>query len=154
VAAERLFRHRPEFPSLHFWCPRAMYTNLTPQTSFRQFGIMDVSRNTGGYNWVYNSIHRLDRNALAYTGYAIHDYSHNEENNHRESEEQQLVLNRRCRLGTLCGWTGMERKWAISLATAIDGVMNTLPVDLGPKTSFHGNWNSKLAKRYKRSRSQ
>jgi hypothetical protein len=40
----------------------------------------------------------------------------------------QTVLKRRQRLGALCEWTGPARKWAISVATAIDEVMNILNV--------------------------
>jgi hypothetical protein len=55
-----------------------------------------------------------------------------EENNHKEIEEQNFVLNRRCRLGTLCKWTGTERKWVISLATAIDSIINIFTNGSGP----------------------
>jgi hypothetical protein len=49
-----------------------------------------------------------------------------EENNRAKIKEKQNVLERRYRLGTLCEWTGIARKWAISLSTAIDDVMNIL----------------------------
>lgn len=38
----------------------------------------------------------------------------------------QTLLRRRGRLAALCGWTGPARKYAISVATAIDEVMNIL----------------------------
>lgn len=63
-----------------------------------------------------------------------------EENNHKEIEEQNFVLNRRCRLRTLCKWTGTERKWVISLATAINSIINILPMDLDPDTENVFPW--------------
>lgn len=41
----------------------------------------------------------------------------------------RAVLEARYDLGTLCKWTGPAREWAISLATAIDEVMNILLID-------------------------
>lgn len=63
-----------------------------------------------------------------------------EENYHKEIEEQNFVLNRHCRLGTLCKWTGTERKGVISLATAIDSIINILPMDLDPDTENVFPW--------------
>lgn len=59
-----------------------------------------------------------------------------ERNEEENSEGQQSVLRRRQRLGKLCEWTGMARKWAISLATAIDGVTNILLTDAYPENEF------------------
>jgi len=49
----------------------------------------------------------------------------------QEKWAAQIVLRRRQSLGALCGWTGPARKYAISVATAIDEVINTLTIPSG-----------------------
>jgi len=48
----------------------------------------------------------------------------------------QRVLRKRQDLGALVKWTGPACKWAISLATAIDAVMNVLHPNINTKTTF------------------
>jgi hypothetical protein len=49
------------------------------------------------------------------------------EREHKSIWVGRTLLNTRKRLGELCGWTGPARTCAISVATAIDEVMNILP---------------------------
>ena len=53
-----------------------------------------------------------------------------------EKWRAQRMLRKRQGLGALCKWTGPGRKWAISLAAAIDTVMNVLHPILGLKSPF------------------
>lgn len=63
-----------------------------------------------------------------------------------EKQLGQTLLRTRKRLGLLCRWTGPARKSAISLATAIDGVMNILHPKIRLETQFLWPLNVRVRK--------
>ena len=62
----------------------------------------------------------------------------------------QTLLSRRKDLGVLCKWTGPARKWAISLATAIDEVMNIIHAKIPLKSPFLWPLNVRAHKKEQR----